>query len=467
MARPAARLRSRPDEPPLPADVQGRRARITRAARTSAASSGAGASSSRRRSSRRSRRPSPSFRRERRRARRRSPPVREATSRPRARARAHRRVPRARARRAHLRRRDVGVPAPQRRASASEAALADAAGRTDDARAALQQVSDEFRRPCAARAARTRARSTRSARARARPARARRSTRVRRVPLARSSRQWCTAELARSRSRPPPPPSPLWRRESGRRRRSRRAPWRRRPPTNAAGPADARPHAVPGRARATCSSTSCAGSTAGSARSCRSCARSRRGAPSQSQARGLELDGTDRAGFDDAERALFSRARAIAPAIGSHASPSRGRRPRSVRRARARRQTPFPHDNDAPKTRTPAAFALLCAESRVGATLPPRPQPAPRVLTRRRAARRRAGRSRRLSAGADPELAFAARRPPWRAAARAYSRIAPGPNGWSFLRLRTCWSRSHAASRLRCFSSDSACAASRTAPSPC
>ena len=36
----------------------------------------------------------------------------------------------------------------------------------------------------------------------------------------------------------------------------------------------------------------------------------------RSQARGLELDGTDRAGFDEAERALFCRARAVLAAIG-------------------------------------------------------------------------------------------------------------------------------------------------------
>ena len=44
----------------------------------------------------------------------------------------------------------------------------------------------------------------------------------------------------------------------------------------------------------------------------------------RSQARGLELDGTDRAGFDEAERALFSRARAVLAAIGpTEASPAR------------------------------------------------------------------------------------------------------------------------------------------------
>ena len=138
-------------------------------------------------------------------------------------------------------------------------------------------------------------------------------------------RQWCTAELARLRSRPPPPPSP-----GGGAPRPPPPPFS--PCAVAAPPSGQAPPGPPTPGRTQSQAARCdmlldelrrldrrLGALVPIVRAIEEgCAELR------SQARGLELDGTDRAGFDEAERALFSRARAVLAAIGpTEASPAR------------------------------------------------------------------------------------------------------------------------------------------------
>ena len=312
------RLRSRLDDA-LPADVHFGAARHYARREDISGEFRGGASSSRRRSSRRSRsREAPSERGDG--VAVAAPGARGDDARRRARAHVARAArPR---RRAHLRRR---CGSRRRRASASEAALADVAGARRP-RAAPQQVSDDRGRAARGRHGRARA----DARRLLPPRRARRSA-ARTRPL----REFEAVHgRARGRSRPPR----RRRRVAARRgRRRRRSPCAvAAPPSGQAPPARRRPAArSPGRAlHMLLDELRRLDRRLGAP--CRSCARSRRGARSCDRRRAGRARRHRPRRLDEAERALIA-ARAVLAAIGSTERRRPGRRPRAVR-ARARRR---------------------------------------------------------------------------------------------------------------------------------